>query len=103
YREGRNFGGGVNRPYVPVPGAPAGPGRPRGPINNWAEAVGPGAVLALDATRGEPEWRFPMTRVTGSSMLTTAERTVFARRRATRAPARSCGRRTSARRSRTGR
>jgi alcohol dehydrogenase (cytochrome c) len=77
YQEGRNFGGGVNRPHVPVPGAPAVPGLRRGPINNWTEAAATGAVLALDATTGEVKWRFAMTDVTDSGILTTASDLLF--------------------------
>jgi alcohol dehydrogenase (cytochrome c) len=77
YQEGRNFGGGVNRPFVPVPGAPAVPGVRRGPINNWTEAAASGAVLALDATNGELKWKFAMTDVTDSGILTTASDLLF--------------------------
>ena len=77
YQEGRNFGGGVNRSYVPVPGAPATPGIRRGPINNWTEAAATGAVLALDAATGELKWKFPMTDVTDSGILTTASDVLF--------------------------
>jgi alcohol dehydrogenase (cytochrome c) len=77
YQEGRNFGGGVNRSYVPVPGAPATPSIRRGPINNWTEAVSTGAVLALDAATGEQKWKFPMTDVTDSGILTTASDVLF--------------------------
>src|SRR6185295_8627996 len=77
YREGRNFGGGTNRSYGPVPGAPGVPGTTRGPINNWTEAAGTGAVLALDAATGEQKWRFPMTDVTMSGLLTTAGDVLF--------------------------
>ena len=77
YQEGRNFGGGVNRPFVPIPGAPATPGIRRGPVNNWTEAVSTGAVLALDAANGELKWKFPMTDVTDSGILTTASDALF--------------------------
>jgi alcohol dehydrogenase (cytochrome c) len=77
YKEGRNFGGGANRPYVPVPGAPAVPGLRRGPINNWTEAAATGAVLALEATTGKQKWRFAMTDVTDSGILTTASDLLF--------------------------
>jgi alcohol dehydrogenase (cytochrome c) len=77
YQEGRNFGGGVNRPHVPVPGAPS-PGIRRGPINNWTEAAATGAVLALEATTGETKWRFPMTDVADGGILTTASDLLFA-------------------------
>jgi alcohol dehydrogenase (cytochrome c) len=76
YQEGRNFGGGANRPYVAVQGAPT-VGLRRGPINNWTEAAATGAVLALDATTGELRWRFPMTDVTDSGILTTASDLLF--------------------------
>jgi alcohol dehydrogenase (cytochrome c) len=76
YQEGRNFGGFAGRPYVPVPGAPA-PAIRRGPINNWTEAAGTGAVLALDASTGELKWRFDMTDVTDSGILTTASDLLF--------------------------
>jgi alcohol dehydrogenase (cytochrome c) len=78
YQEGRNFGGGVNRLLVPVPGAPGqtGAGR-RGPINNWTDAVGNGAVLALDPANGEIKWRFKMTDVTDAGILTTASDVLF--------------------------
>jgi alcohol dehydrogenase (cytochrome c) len=77
YKEGRNFGGGANRPYVPVPGAPAVPGLRRGPINNWTEAAATGAVLALDAATGKQRWKFAMTDVTDSGILTTASDLLF--------------------------
>ncbi|HWW88340.1 MAG TPA: PQQ-binding-like beta-propeller repeat protein, partial [Vicinamibacterales bacterium] len=76
YKEGRNFGGGVNRPFVAVPGAPAPPGQ-RGPINNWTEAAATGAVLALDPQTGALKWKFPMTDVTDSGILTTASDLLF--------------------------
>ena len=76
YKEGRNFGGGANRPYVPVPGAPS-PGLRRGPINNWTEAAASGAILALDATTGKLKWKFEMTDVTDSGILTTASDLLF--------------------------
>ena len=77
YQEGRNFGGGQNRPLVPIPGAPSIPGLRRGPINNWTEAAATGAVLALDAASGDMKWRYPMTDVTDSGILTTASDVLF--------------------------
>src|SRR5206468_8254538 len=71
------FGGGVYPQLLPVPGAPAVPGIRRGPINNWTEAAGTGAVLALDAATGALKWRFPMTDVTDSGILTTASDVLF--------------------------
>jgi alcohol dehydrogenase (cytochrome c) len=78
YQEGRGFGGGMLRPVEPVPGAPglAGLGR-RGPINNWTETAGSGAVIALDPATGERKWRFPTTDVTDSGILTTATDILF--------------------------
>ena len=76
YEEGRNFTGNATIPYVPVPGAPS-PGLRRGPINNWTEAAASGAILALDASTGEQKWRFPMTDVSDSGILTTASDVLF--------------------------
>src|SRR5262249_47283540 len=61
----------------PVPGAPAVPSLRRGPINNWTEAAATGAVLALDTGTGELRWRFAMTDVTDSGILTTASDLLF--------------------------
>jgi alcohol dehydrogenase (cytochrome c) len=77
YQEGRNFGGGANRSYGPVPGAPAVPSLRRGPINNWTEAAATGAVIAIDASTGDQKWKFPMTDVTDSGILTTAGDVLF--------------------------
>jgi alcohol dehydrogenase (cytochrome c) len=77
YQEGRNFGGGNNRAYGPVPGAPAVPVLRRGPINSWTEAVANGAVLALDPQTGEQKWKFDMTDVSDSGILTTASDVLF--------------------------
>ena len=66
FQEGRNFGGGVNRPFVPVQGAPAVPGIRRGPINNWTEADLRGHVGARSGARhgvrdaGERPTRHPV-------------------------------------------
>jgi alcohol dehydrogenase (cytochrome c) len=77
YVEGEMFLGGGLEPYVPVPGAPAVPGRLRGPINNWTEAAGRGAVLALDIRTWERKWSFRMTDVTVAGILTTAGDLLF--------------------------
>ena len=74
YKEGRNFTGGGPRPYAPVPGAP---GLARAPINTWTEAAGHGAVIALDVATGEQKWKFNMTDVTDSGILTTASQLLF--------------------------
>jgi alcohol dehydrogenase (cytochrome c) len=39
--------------------------------------VATGAVLALDATTGAQKWKFPMTDVTDSGILTTASDLLF--------------------------
>jgi alcohol dehydrogenase (cytochrome c) len=79
YQEGRNFTGGVNQPFVPmageptktIPGAPAIQGLIRGPINNWTDTAGHGAILAIDPATGESKWKFAMTDVTDSGIVTT--------------------------------
>ena len=77
YVEGQVFGGGGFDPHVPVPGAPGMPGLLRGPINNWTEAAGHGAVLALDMKTGEQKWKFHMTDVTVAGILTTGGDVLF--------------------------
>lgn len=77
YREGGTASGGRNTPYVPVPGAQPTPVLRRGPINNWTEAVGHGAVLALDVNSGGVKWRFNTTDVSDSGILTTASDLLF--------------------------
>ena len=53
------------------------PGLTRGPINSWTDAVGNGAVLALDALTGEERWRYRLTDVISSGILTTATDLLF--------------------------
>jgi alcohol dehydrogenase (cytochrome c) len=77
YTAGQIFGGGFPRPYVPVPGAPAVPTLRRGAINNWTEAVGHGAVIAIDPRTGDRKWTYNMTDVTDSGILTTASDLLF--------------------------
>ena len=77
YREGRAFIGGRPTSFTPVPGAPAVPGLTRGPLNTWTEAAGHGAVIALDAVTGEQKWKFEMTDVISSGILTTASDLLF--------------------------
>ncbi|HLX44541.1 MAG TPA: PQQ-dependent dehydrogenase, methanol/ethanol family [Bryobacteraceae bacterium] len=80
YKEGLNFGGGNLGPFVPsadsptktIPGAPSIPNLRRGPINNWTDVGGHGAVLAIDPATGTPKWRFRMTDVTDTGIVTTA-------------------------------
>ena len=57
--------------------ARAAPTLTRGPINNWTEVGGRGAVLALDPLTGEEQWRFEMTDVIRSGILTTASDLLF--------------------------
>jgi alcohol dehydrogenase (cytochrome c) len=75
YIEGVRYVGGV--PASPLPGVANLPGIRRGPINTWTEALGNGAVIALDPKTGEPRWRFPTTDVSSSGILTTATDLLF--------------------------
>ena len=77
YVEGRSFIGGIPGAFEPVPDAPTVAGLTRGPINTWTDAVGNGAILALDALTGEERWKFQMTDVTSSGVLTTASNLLF--------------------------
>ena len=74
YKEGRNFGGGGPRNLSAVPGAP---GLGRSPINTWTEAAGHGAVIALNPGTGREKWKFKMTDVTDSGILTTGADLLF--------------------------
>jgi alcohol dehydrogenase (cytochrome c) len=77
YQAGRRFVGGGNQTVTPTPESPGiGIGR-RGPINNWTEAVGNGAVLALDPNTGATKWRFKQYDVSDSGILTTASDLLF--------------------------
>ena len=78
YAEGQSFIGGIPGAFRPVPDAPTVPGLTRGPINTWTNAVGHGAVLAIDALTGEQRWKFEMTDVISSGVLTTASDLLFA-------------------------
>ena len=75
YQPGRIFLGG--RPASPIPGGANVPGLRRGHINNWTEAAGNGAVLAIDPRTGKQAWRFEMTDVTASGILTTGSNLLF--------------------------
>ena len=74
YEEGRLFLGGL--PAPPLPGAVI-PGLARGPINTWTEESGTGSVIAIDPTTGEQQWKFDMTDVTSSGILTTSTDLLF--------------------------
>jgi len=76
YQEGQRFVGG--RPTTPIPGGQNIPSLKRGPINVWTEAAGHGAVVAIDPRTGDKKWRFLMTDVTDSGILTTATDLLFA-------------------------
>ena len=85
YKEGQGFGGGNLAPFVPqpdsptktIPGAPSIPNLRRGPINNWTDAGGHGAVLAIDPVTGTPKWRFRMYDVTDTGIVTTGSDLLF--------------------------
>ena len=80
YVEGRSFTGRFRdfpRTWQPVPDAPITPTLSRGPVNDWTDVNGRGAVLALDALTGEQRWKFEMTDVIRSGMLTTASDLLF--------------------------
>jgi alcohol dehydrogenase (cytochrome c) len=77
YVEGRVFLGGRPRTFEPAPDAPTVPGLTRGPINDWTEEAGTGAVLAIDALTGEKKWKFEMTDVISSGILTTGSDLLF--------------------------
>ncbi len=74
FKVGTNFVGGGPRNLSAVPGAP---GLGRSPINTWTEAAGHGAVIALDPGTGRAKWKFNMTDVTESGILTTASDLLF--------------------------
>ena len=74
YKEGTNFVGGGPRNLSAVPGAP---GLGRSPINTWTEAAGHGAVIAIDPATGREKWKFKMTDVTDSGILTTGSDLLF--------------------------
>ena len=78
HEPGESFLGGLPGGFAPVPDAPRMPGLSRGPINTWTAEVAHGAVLAIDALTGEPRWKFEMTDVIGSGILTTASDLLFA-------------------------
>jgi len=75
YKPGQGFVGG--RPSPPIPGSPNPTLRGGGPINTATEAAGHGAVLALDIHTGQKKWKFEMTDVTDSGILTTASDLLF--------------------------
>lgn len=77
YEPGRRFNGGGFQVVAPTPDAPTvGIGR-RSPINNWTDAVGHGAVIAIDPRTGQQKWKFDQYDVTDSGILTTATDLLF--------------------------
>ena len=46
-------------------------------INTWTDAAGTGAVIAIDPATGEQRWKYEMTDVTSSGVLTTATDVLF--------------------------
>ncbi len=75
YVPGRVFLGG--RPANPFGAGANVPGLRRGHINNWTDAAGGGAVIAIDPRNGEQVWKLPMTDVTSSGILTSASNLLF--------------------------
>ncbi len=77
YKPGQHFYGGGFAVVAPAPGAPTiGIGR-RGPINNWTDEVGNGAVMAMDPQTGTAKWTLRQYDVTDAGMLTTATDLLF--------------------------
>ena len=75
YQEGQRFVGG--RPAGPLPGGQNVPALKRGPINSWTDAAGHGALIAIDPQTGAKKWKYLMTDVTDSGILTTATDLLF--------------------------
>jgi alcohol dehydrogenase (cytochrome c) len=76
YKEGQRFTGGAN--MTPIPGAENPVSTRQGPINTYTEALGRGAVVAIDPHTGEKKWKFEMHDVNTSGILTTDSDLVFA-------------------------
>src|SRR5262249_9207936 len=75
---GRYLLGGTSTSYSPaVEGAPALPGISRGPVNNWTSTAGYGSVQAWDPVTLTKKWKFDMTDVSQSGILSTATDLVF--------------------------
>jgi alcohol dehydrogenase (cytochrome c) len=75
YQEGQRFVGG--RPANPLPVGQNVPALKRGPINSWTDAAGHGALIAIDPQTGAKKWKYLMTDVTDSGILTTATDLLF--------------------------
>ena len=77
YKPGGNFMGGGYRATPAAPEAPVPPNIRRPTINNWTDAAGHGAVIAIDPATGERRWTFRMYDLTDSGILTTASDLLF--------------------------
>jgi alcohol dehydrogenase (cytochrome c) len=75
YREGLRYTGGANA--APIPGADNPVGQRSGPVNTYTEALGRGAVVALDPHTGKRKWTFDMHDVNVSGILATASDLLF--------------------------
>lgn len=75
YREGLRYTGGANA--SPIPGADNPAGQRNGPVDTYTEALGRGAVIALDPHTGKRKWTFDMHDVNVSGILTTASDLLF--------------------------
>jgi alcohol dehydrogenase (cytochrome c) len=72
---GGYFLGGRTSPPIPGAASPTATRRPH--VNNWTDALGTGAVIALDPRTGAQKWKFPMYDVTTSGIMTTASDLLF--------------------------
>jgi alcohol dehydrogenase (cytochrome c) len=75
YKEGLRYTGGANT--SPIPGAENPAGARQGPVDTYTEALGRGAVVALDPETGKKKWKFDMHDVNTSGILTTASDLLF--------------------------
>jgi len=75
YKEGLRYTGGANA--SPIPGADNPGGARQGPVNTYTEALGHGAVIALDPHSGKKKWSFEMHDVNVSGILTSASDLLF--------------------------
>ena len=76
YREGLRYTGGANA--SPIVGADNPGGQRQGPVDTYTEALGHGAVIALDPHTGKKKWSFAEHDVNTSGILTTASDLLFA-------------------------
>jgi alcohol dehydrogenase (cytochrome c) len=75
YREGLRYTGGANA--APIRGADNPVGQRSSPVNTYTEALGRGAVIALDPHTAKRKWTFDMHDVNVSGILTTASDLLF--------------------------